>query len=137
MNISKELEAFVDQFVRVSICEDNFTRNNFDSQLSVAGTLEKHPGKNCYRVVVNDDTYTYFTLENVVGCMPKEIDGVFPTENTIFLKIAADTKHTKIKDVEYSYERVLRVLEPGHRKLIPMLRKKWEGLLWYRHADNN
>ena len=129
MDILKELEAFTGGFVRVTLCEDNFTRNNFDSQLSVGGKLEKHPLDDAYRVVVNDDTYTYFKPEDVVGCMPKELDGVFPTQNTVFLQLSANTAYTKFKNVEYSYERVLRALKSDHVKLVPMLRKKWEELL--------
>lgn len=129
MNIDKELEAFTGSFVRVSLCEDNFTRTSFDSQLSVGGKLEKHPHRDAYRVVVNDDTYTYFVPGDVVGCMPKELDGVFPTQNTVFLQISTDSAYTKFENVEYSYERVLHALGRDYIKLVPMLRKKWEKLL--------
>lgn len=128
MDISKELEAFVGSFVRVSICKNNFTRSSFDPQMSVSGTLEKHPDRDEYRVLVDDNNYTYFTSSDVVACSPRAIDGKFPTAHTIYLDITPDQGYQSIVDVEYSLERVVRALGGDYAKLVPMLRKKWEEL---------
>ena len=42
-------------------------RNNFDTSVSICGRLESHPQLvNNYRVVVNEDTYTYFTEKELI-----------------------------------------------------------------------
>ena len=55
--------------VRVAIVPDGYSRNNFDPQISTAGTLERKDdavGNARYRVLHNNDNFAYFELTNVV-----------------------------------------------------------------------
>lgn len=73
--LSKEdealLESWIGEFVRVAITHDGFSRDHFGPQISVAGTLERHKdSKTSYRVVADDDCFTYFTPAQVVLVNP-------------------------------------------------------------------
>ena len=129
MDISKELEAFVGSFVRVSICPDSLTRTIFAPQMSVSGKLEKHPNRDEYRVLVDDNNYTYFKSDNVVGCVPQATEDEYPTQNTIFINIVQAREFEQYENVDFSYERVL--LMRGSKEavaLIPFLRDRWMQL---------
>jgi len=67
-NKLETLEDWIGKDVRVCIVEDGFSRNHFGPQIALRGILEENDGH--YRVLVNDDIFTYFTPENVVLCNP-------------------------------------------------------------------
>lgn len=78
----EDLKSLVGKFVRVAITEDGYTRCHFGPQLAVGGVLEEHHDKpGHYRVLVNDDTFTYFTPDNVV------LVNLLTSKPTIMLKI--------------------------------------------------
>ena len=61
------LRKLTGKFVRVAITEDGHTRNTFEPQMAIGGILEQHPEKTYqYRVMVNDETFTYFNEDNVI-----------------------------------------------------------------------
>tara|TARA_R110000782_G_scaffold182052_1_gene272267 strand:+ start:95 stop:364 length:270 start_codon:yes stop_codon:yes gene_type:complete len=41
-------------------------RASFETQISIAGKLEKHPESDDYRIVINDGTYTYFKPTDII-----------------------------------------------------------------------
>lgn len=47
-------------------------RNTFEPSISVSGTLEKHPDKDDYRIVITDGNYCYFRPANVVSVTQQE-----------------------------------------------------------------
>lgn len=60
-----DLDAYVDQVVTVAYCRELGKRNNFDTQLAINGTLQKHPEKEQYRVLVSKETFAYFWGDDV------------------------------------------------------------------------
>lgn len=59
--------------IRVAIVPDGVTRNTFEPQIAVAGPLEMRTGPDGeprYRVICDDDNFTYFTLDNIVLANP-------------------------------------------------------------------
>jgi len=67
--LKETMNDLVGNRVRVAIVPDGFTRNTFGPQIAVAGTLEcktNEAGEPRYRVIVDDDNFAYFTLDNIV-----------------------------------------------------------------------
>jgi len=42
-------------------------RNNFDTGISICGTLDYNEDKDIYRVLINEQTYTYFSSWDIVS----------------------------------------------------------------------
>lgn len=71
----RKIKEFVGKKVIVWIGSE--VRNNFDTSISICGTLESHPQLvDNYRIVVDKETYTYFTANDMVGIFipPKNIE---------------------------------------------------------------
>jgi hypothetical protein len=89
-NIDDNMEvihSLVNKDVVIAITPDGWSRNGFHTQMSVAGTLEMKEddeGNPAFRVLVNNQTYTYFFPEDVV------LATTFPTMPTIFIKIPVE-----------------------------------------------
>lgn len=84
LELKETMHDLVGNRVRVAIVPDGFTRNTFGPQISVAGVLECKPapdGEPRYRVLVDDDTFAYFTLDNIV------LANTLASEPTITLQI--------------------------------------------------
>jgi hypothetical protein len=81
------LQHLVGQYVRVAIVPDGYTRNTYGAQIAVGGKLESQEGNDgpAYRVVANDDNFTYFTGEDVV------IVNTLASVPTIMLNIPVNT----------------------------------------------
>lgn len=65
----KLLDELVGMHVRVAIVPDGYSRNNFDPQISTAGTLESKDdatGNGRYRVLHDNDNFAYFDFASVV-----------------------------------------------------------------------
>lgn len=70
-DIKGQLDKLIGETVRVVIVPDGMNRNNFGPQIAIAGKLEKlgaerARGKDCYRVLVSDEIFSYFSPEIVV-----------------------------------------------------------------------
>ncbi len=63
---SQELRKLVGQEVRVAITRDGYSRNHYDAQIAIMGTLEAHPEDDAFRVIVDNDTFAYFEPSDVV-----------------------------------------------------------------------
>lgn len=62
----RKIKDFVGKKVIVWVGSE--VRNNFDTCISICGTLESHPQLvDNYRVVVDNETYTYFTVKEMVA----------------------------------------------------------------------
>jgi hypothetical protein len=63
---SKEsIEAYAGDQVIVAISEAGTSRKGYWPQMSIQGTLEQLDDSDSFRVVLSDNTYTYFTSKNV------------------------------------------------------------------------
>jgi glutamine synthetase type III len=63
---TQELRKLVGQNVRVAITRDGYSRNHYDAQIAIQGTLEAHTEAEAYRVIVNNDIFAYFEPSDVV-----------------------------------------------------------------------
>ena len=63
----KDVDKYIDENICVYISQRGQHRQNFGLAISINGILEKHSDNNSpkYRVLVNNDTYAYFTLNDV------------------------------------------------------------------------
>lgn len=52
--------------VVVAIVRDGYTRNHYDAQISICGILERHPEDVAYRVLRDNQTFSYFEAGDVV-----------------------------------------------------------------------
>jgi hypothetical protein len=126
MNKLSECEKFVGETVRVVICPDAWSRNKFEPQMTITGTLEKRSADNQFRVLTDDGNYCYFFVEQVVYVMPRYLTIEYPTCNTI--AIAIDVARPEEKDdSEYSAENILNTKEFSNI-LIPRLREKMKSI---------
>lgn len=74
--VFKEGEAFQDHITveqiteyvgkQITVWSGKTIRNSFDTQLSVAGILEKHSENPQCRVLINTGSYTYFMPADVI-----------------------------------------------------------------------
>jgi hypothetical protein len=73
-DVTAMLDDIVGKRVTVNVSSIPFKRDDFHTQISVAGKLEKHPSGEYYRVVVgaDDSNYTYFTPEDVSGILNRD-----------------------------------------------------------------
>jgi|TARA_R110000824_G_scaffold221768_1_gene408947 hypothetical protein len=60
----------ISEFIGKTVCvawvkDQNQLRNNFEPQISVQGTLEGFAGTGKFRVLLNDDSYSYFYDDSV------------------------------------------------------------------------
>jgi len=63
---SKEsIEAYAGDQVIVAISEAGTSRKGYWPQMSIQGTLEQLGDSDSFRVILSDNTYTYFTSKNV------------------------------------------------------------------------
>ena len=61
------MDRLIGQTVRVSWTAGNtLVRSNFDTQISVIGELEGNCNTGKFRVLMNDDAYTYFYDDHVL-----------------------------------------------------------------------
>jgi hypothetical protein len=68
--------GLVGREVVVAIVGDGYTRNHFGVQISICGELERHPDDVAFRVLLSDQTFSYFeegdvVLVNLEGLIPK------------------------------------------------------------------
>lgn len=61
----EEIAAYAGDQVIVAISSAGIARKGHWPQMSIHGTLEHLKGSNAFRVVVSQNTYTYFNTENV------------------------------------------------------------------------
>lgn len=84
---AKVLRSLVGKYVRVAIVPDGYSRNNFGVQIAVGGKLECREGDDHnphYRVLVDDDNFTYFKVEDVI------LVNTLATRPTIMLNIPVE-----------------------------------------------
>lgn len=55
-------------------------RSNFETGISITGSLQYDPGRDQYRVLLNNNTYTYFRLKDVCTLAGPLSDGHFIAE---------------------------------------------------------
>jgi len=67
----EEIAAYAGDQVIVAISSAGIARKGHWPQMSIHGTLEHLPGSNSFRVVVSQNTYTYFNTENVYLINPR------------------------------------------------------------------
>ena len=66
----KDTEEVIADFIGKTVCvswvkDQDKLRENFEPQISVQGTLEGNTDTGKFRVLLNDDTYSYFYNDSV------------------------------------------------------------------------
>ena len=64
--LNDNLNKYIGKTACVFVSEKGNERNVFCTQVCVQGVLEKHPEKDQYKIVIDDDTYTYFNSKDVI-----------------------------------------------------------------------